>query len=146
MAYPYEVSANGTVFGIYTADTEQAARDLCAQDAGYQNADEMASRLGQDSALVARRIDFDQLDMTEEDANYFQGDAADQAALLAEGELAAWVDASNPNRRKGYTDYVAFLPSCARAAYVSNGDAVWFDATSLAAAVQQIQSGAALSA
>lgn len=49
----YEVSANGTVFGIYEADSEQAARDLCAQDAGYESEEEMGKRLEQPSELEA---------------------------------------------------------------------------------------------
>jgi hypothetical protein len=49
----YQVSANGQVFGTYEADSEQAARDLCAQDAGYKNEADMAAQLGQASELVA---------------------------------------------------------------------------------------------
>lgn len=49
----YEVSANGTVFGTYEADSEQGARDLCAQDAGYESEEDMARRLEQESELVA---------------------------------------------------------------------------------------------
>lgn len=49
----YAVSANGTVFGTYEADSEQQARDLCAQDAGYQSEADMVRRLEQPSELVA---------------------------------------------------------------------------------------------
>ncbi len=49
----YIVTANGTEFGTYEADSEQAARDLCAQDAGYKSEADMAAQLGQDSELVA---------------------------------------------------------------------------------------------
>lgn len=47
------VSANGAEFGIYEADDEQAARDLCAQDAGYKSEADMVSQLEQPSDLVA---------------------------------------------------------------------------------------------
>lgn len=53
----YEVSANGTVFGIYEADSEQAARDLCAQDAGYESEEEMEKRLSQPSELEAVEVE-----------------------------------------------------------------------------------------
>jgi len=49
----YEVSANGQVFGTYEADSEQAARDLCAQDAGYKDEADMVAQLEQPSELVA---------------------------------------------------------------------------------------------
>lgn len=49
----YQVSANGQVFGTYEADSEQDARDLCAQDAGYEGEVDMESRLEQPSELVA---------------------------------------------------------------------------------------------
>lgn len=49
----YIVSANGTEFGTYEADSEKAARDACARDAGYASEDEMSKRLGQPSELIA---------------------------------------------------------------------------------------------
>lgn len=52
----YEISANGTVFGIYEAETEQQARDLCAQDAGYDSESEMIERLEQPSELEAVEV------------------------------------------------------------------------------------------
>ena len=53
----YIVSANGTEFGVYEADSEQAARDLCAQDAGYASEADMVERLGQESELAAEIAD-----------------------------------------------------------------------------------------
>jgi hypothetical protein len=53
----YEVSANGTVFGTYEAESEQSARDLCAQDAGYESEADMVRRLEQDSELVAVEVE-----------------------------------------------------------------------------------------
>lgn len=53
----YEVSANGTVFGIYEASCAQEARDLCAQDAGYLSEEEMETRLEQPSELEAVEIE-----------------------------------------------------------------------------------------
>ncbi len=52
----YQVSANGTIFGTYEAETEQQARDLCAQDAGYASEADMVERLGQESDLIAEAI------------------------------------------------------------------------------------------
>ncbi len=49
----YQVSANGHEFGIYEAATEQEARDLCAQDAGYKSEADMEAQLEQPSELVA---------------------------------------------------------------------------------------------
>ena len=49
----YQVSANGQVFGTYEADSEQAARDLCAQDAGYKDEADMVAQLERPSELVA---------------------------------------------------------------------------------------------
>lgn len=37
----FEVRCRGTLFGVYNAESAQAARDLCAQDAGYQSEAEM---------------------------------------------------------------------------------------------------------
>jgi hypothetical protein len=52
----YQVSANGTVFGTYEAASEQEARDLCAQDAGYKSEADMVARLEQPSELVAELV------------------------------------------------------------------------------------------
>jgi hypothetical protein len=49
----YAVSANGTTFGTYPAASEQEARDLCAQDAGYLDEADMVKRLGEPSDLIA---------------------------------------------------------------------------------------------
>lgn len=56
MIKQFEVSANGTVFGTYEADSEQAARDLCAIDAGYKSEADMVDRLEQPSDLVATEV------------------------------------------------------------------------------------------
>lgn len=52
----YIVEANGHEFGTYEASSEQEARDLCAQDAGYQSEADMVRRLDQPSDLVATAI------------------------------------------------------------------------------------------
>lgn len=49
----YEVRANGTVFGVYEADSEQEARDLCAIDVGYKSEQDMVDQLEQPSELEA---------------------------------------------------------------------------------------------
>lgn len=53
----YEVSANGQVFGIYEADSDQEARDLCAQDAGYESEADMGAKLEQESELLASQVE-----------------------------------------------------------------------------------------
>jgi hypothetical protein len=53
----YEVSANDTIFGVYDAESESEARDLCARDAGYESEADMAQRLGEKSALVAVEVE-----------------------------------------------------------------------------------------
>jgi hypothetical protein len=54
----YHVSANGTVFGTYEAATEQEARDLCAQDAGYKSEADMVKQIEQPSDLAAVEVAF----------------------------------------------------------------------------------------
>lgn len=49
----FQISANGQVFGIFEAATEQEARDLCAQDAGYKSEADMVAQLERPSELVA---------------------------------------------------------------------------------------------
>lgn len=49
----FTVSANGTEFGTYVATDEAQAIDLCARDAGYENAADMVARLGGPCELVA---------------------------------------------------------------------------------------------
>lgn len=53
----FQVSANGTDFGLYEADTEQAARDACALDAGYDSESDMASKLDAKSELQAVEVE-----------------------------------------------------------------------------------------
>ena len=55
----YEVSANGQVFGVYEADSEQGARDACARDAGYESEAQMAKTLERPSQLVAVEVPID---------------------------------------------------------------------------------------
>lgn len=53
----YEVSANGTVLGIYEAENKQKALDLCARDAGYTSEEDMVNRLSQASELEAVEVE-----------------------------------------------------------------------------------------
>jgi hypothetical protein len=53
----FQVSANGTDFGIYEADTEQDARDACAVDAGYDSEADMAAKLDAKSELQAVEVE-----------------------------------------------------------------------------------------
>ena len=52
----FEVSANGQIFGLYEGDTEQAARDACAVDAGYASESDMELQLETPSEFEAVRI------------------------------------------------------------------------------------------
>lgn len=52
----FEVSANGHLFDRYDAETEQQAKDLCAQEAGYQSEADMVAQLERPSELVAVKI------------------------------------------------------------------------------------------
>ena len=71
-------------------------------------------------------------------------DADDLKALLSEGEFRGLDHSDAQDRCAGHADWIGYLPSCQRAAWVSNGDPVWFDASSLADAVEQVVSGAEL--
>ena len=53
----FEVSANGVIFGVYAAESEQAARDLCAVDAGYKSEADMEDRLGAPSELETNAVE-----------------------------------------------------------------------------------------
>lgn len=53
----YKVSASGREFGTYEGDSEQGARDLCAQDAGYKDEADMVAQLQRPSSLVAALAD-----------------------------------------------------------------------------------------
>jgi hypothetical protein len=53
----YQVSANGTEFGIYEATDEQGARDACAQDAGYKSEADMVAKLEQPGELIAELVE-----------------------------------------------------------------------------------------
>lgn len=52
----YRVTANGVVMGDYGVNTAQEARDMAAQDAGYESEAEMVQRLDQPSELVAELL------------------------------------------------------------------------------------------
>lgn len=71
-------------------------------------------------------------------------DQDDLAALLAEGEFEGFDHSNTADRCCGFADWVAYLPTCGRAAWVSNGEPTWFDASSLQDAVEQVVSGAEL--
>ncbi len=52
----YEVTANGVLFGVYQASSEQEARDECAKDAGYESESDMVKRLERPSELAANLV------------------------------------------------------------------------------------------
>ena len=53
----FNVYANACEFGLIDAATEQEARDLAAQMAGYESEADMVERLGQPSEIVAEAVD-----------------------------------------------------------------------------------------
>lgn len=52
----YEVTANGALFGLYQAVSEQEARDKCAKDAGYASESDMVKQLERPSELAANLV------------------------------------------------------------------------------------------
>ena len=81
---------------------------------------------------------------TEELAKRLADTPEDVALFVSEGEFEGFDHSNTADRFFGYADWVGFLPSAARASWVSNGEAEWFDANSLEDAVEQIKSGADL--
>ena len=71
--------------------------------------------------------------------------AEDEALFISEGQFEGFDHSDTQDRSMGHSDWVGYLPSCQRASWVCNGDPVWFDASSLADAVDQVVSGAELS-
>jgi len=53
----YQVHANGMLCGLYSANSEQEARDLAAIDAGYDSEADMESQIEKASELVADQLD-----------------------------------------------------------------------------------------
>lgn len=68
----------------------------------------------------------------------------DKALFISEGQFEGFAHSDTQDRSMGFADWVGYLPSCQRAAWVCNGDPVWFDALSLEDAVEQVVSGADL--
>lgn len=52
----YQVTANDAILGEYVAENEKEARDLAAEDAGYDSEEDMEYRLGQESQMAATLI------------------------------------------------------------------------------------------
>lgn len=50
------VEANGTIFGVYKARSEQGARDVCAVDAGYKSEADMTAQMESPSELMASDV------------------------------------------------------------------------------------------
>ena len=57
MTTKYEVTANSITCGVFDASTEQEARDLVAQFAGYKSEADMVARLEQPSELIATEVE-----------------------------------------------------------------------------------------
>ena len=90
----FQVSANGTDFGIYEAYTEQAARDACAVDAGYDSESDMTSRLDAKSELQAVEVQAWEawIDGHRDEAVEFHAPVAGTFDIAAAGALALGVD------------------------------------------------------
>ena len=52
----YNVYANACEFGLIEADTEQEARDVAAQMAGYESEAQMVETLEQPSEIMAEEV------------------------------------------------------------------------------------------
>lgn len=96
MSKQYEVSANGQVFGVYAASSEQAALDLCAREAGYKGEADMVSQLEQGSDLVAVEVEewVAWEDGRKDDAVSFFAAAAGTLDIAEAGARALGVDVS----------------------------------------------------
>lgn len=57
---------------------------------------------------------------------------------LKEAEFEGFFHTDTQCENEGFTDWVAFLPKDYRACWITNGDAIWFDASSLQDAIDQI--------
>ena len=89
----YQVSANGTIFGVYEGENEQQARDLCAQDAGYESETDMVAALVEASDLVA--VEGDEWEAWEDGGEATSFFHPTMAGDIAEaGALALGVDVS----------------------------------------------------
>ena len=53
----YNVYANAAEFGIIEANSDQEARDIAAQMAGYESEADMEKQLEQDSEIVAEEVE-----------------------------------------------------------------------------------------
>lgn len=67
------------------------------------------------------------------------GNREDIRLLHGEGQIEGWTDET------GMANWVGYLPFCDRATWITNGDPVWFDATSLEDAIAKVESGEDLS-
>lgn len=93
----FEVSANGHVFGIFAASSEQDARDLCAREAGYEDEADMADRLKQASELVAVEVEewaIWEYGKKDDAVSFFLPSSAGTLDIVAAGARALGVDVS----------------------------------------------------
>jgi hypothetical protein len=77
------------------------------------------------------------LDERDELAERLALDEADRALLVSEGQFRGLDLPGATDRTLGHSLWVAYLPSVQQGAWVTNGDPVWIDATSLDDAVRQ---------
>lgn len=96
----YEVSANGTVFGVYEADTLEGALDLCAQDAGYKDVSDMESQLGQPSELEGALLDEELADEPSYSVRYAHSDSDVPGTLT----MSAKTDAAFVEKLKAFVE------------------------------------------
>ena len=80
----YQIHANDIVFGLYTGDTMQEARDMCAVDAGYRSEADLIAQLGRVSQLIA--IDVSTFNEAVNCASLFESGMKYQAKLRAENQ------------------------------------------------------------
>ena len=92
----YEVSENDVTFGVYEAETAADARDLCAQDAGYESEFDMSMELGKPSALVAVEVEewIAWVDENREEVASFHAPVGGTCDIASMGADALGVDVS----------------------------------------------------
>lgn len=94
----FNVSANGTTFGTYEGDTEQAARDACAVDAGYKSEADMVEQLESPSELQAVIVETETwiawIDGDKENAVEFEVPLGDTYDVASAGADALGVELS----------------------------------------------------
>jgi hypothetical protein len=71
----------------------------------------------------------------------FAASSEEFALIVEEGEFRGFDFSETPDRFFGFSDWMVFIPSQQRAAWVVNGDPIWFDSISLDDAINRVVNG-----